>query len=64
VPAESRDELKTSGRKSATSNAQPALSRHTGLEQFKPQNKGKPAIKKRLNTKNKVGSTRKIKLGK
>ncbi|PKG38851.1 YgiQ family radical SAM protein [Psychromonas sp. Urea-02u-13] len=64
VPAESRDELKSSGRKVSTSNAQPALSRHTGLEQFKQPGKGKPTVKKRLTTKNKVGSTRKIKLGK
>ena len=63
VPAESRDELKASGKKIATSNAQPALSRHTGLGQFKAQEKSKPTAKKRLNTKNKVGSTRKIKLG-
>ena len=65
VPAESRDELKNSRKPSTNKPAQPALSRHTGLDQFKTQgNKRKPKAKKRLFAKNKVGSTRKIKLGK
>ena len=64
VPAESRNELKASGNKPTSNNAQPALSRHTGLDQFKSKGKSKPTAKKRLTSKNKVGSTRKIKLGK
>jgi len=64
VPPESRDELKTVVKKAG--NAKPALSRHTGLEQFNQKSKenGKAPIKKRTNNKNKFGSTRKIKLGK
>ena len=64
VPAESRDELKASVKQGANKPGQPALSRHTGLDQFKSQGKHKPIAKKRLVSKNKVGSTRKIKLGK
>jgi len=65
VPAESRDEMKKTHKPTNNKPAQPALSRHTGLEQFKNQGgKRKPVAKKRLVAKNKVGSTRKIKLGK
>lgn len=64
VPAESRDELKAAVKQGSSKPGKPALSRHTGLEQFKPQGKHKPIAKKRLVSKNKVGSTRKIKLGK
>jgi len=60
VPAEGRDEAKGSPKKAA----QPALSRHTGSDQFKHNGKVKPTVKKRLTTKKKIGSTRKIKLGK
>ncbi|WP_022940253.1 YgiQ family radical SAM protein [Psychromonas hadalis] len=63
VPAESRDEMKAIIKKGGKP-AQPALSRHTGLDQFKTQGTGKKSVKKRPNQKNRVGSTRKIKLGK
>ncbi|MCP4326298.1 MAG: YgiQ family radical SAM protein [Alteromonadales bacterium] len=63
VPPESRDELKTAVKKGGNKTAQPALTKHTGSGQFNQKGKTKPAGKKRPN-KNKIGSTRKIKLGK
>jgi len=63
VPAESRDELKAAAKQGTNKPGKPALSRHTGLDQFKSHKKGKSTAKKRLVTKDKVGSTRKIKLG-
>ncbi|HIP76028.1 MAG TPA: YgiQ family radical SAM protein [Psychromonas hadalis] len=65
VPAESRDEMKTN--KNRPSNkSQPALTKHTGLGQFKPDQtkaKGKTTGKPK-GAKPKFGSTRKIALGK
>lgn len=58
VPATSRNEISSPLRKE---NTQIALSRHSGLDQFKTK---KRAPHKSLNRKNKLGSTRKIKLGK
>lgn len=66
VPPETRDELKTAAKKSTQNPGKPALSRHTGLGQFKQttgKGRAKSTIKKHLTNKKKVGSTRKIKLG-
>ena len=65
VPPESRDELKKVIKKGDTKTAQPALSRHTGLDQFKTNTKAKKGSGQgKAASKNKFGSTRKIKLGK
>jgi len=64
VPPETRDELKAAPKKGNNASSKPALSRHTGLDQFKKPGKMKSGPKKRLTNKNKIGSTRKIKLGK
>ncbi|AGH81398.1 radical SAM protein [Psychromonas sp. CNPT3] len=58
VPAPSRNESSLPATKG---NAQVALTKHIGLDQFKPKKK---SAHKKLNNKNKFGSTRKIKLGK
>lgn len=66
VPPETRDEMKAAPKKGNAQGAQPALSRHTGMEQFNQKGKAKvkSTAKKRLTSKSKIGSTRKIKLGK